>query len=133
MASARQARAWSTPARKSPLRVVTEIPPAAVGAGQATDARLLAPDSVPALRQMMISEFCEWLRSRTSRHGRPFQHETVSAYRDAAVALDAWMTRSGLEADFTGRLCLTRRRQPRCPALARILRARTDIRRRLRA
>jgi site-specific recombinase XerD len=102
MASARQARTWSTPARKSPLRVVTEIPPATVGAGQATDARRLAPDSVPALRQMMISEFCEWLRSRTSRHGRPFQHETVSAYRDAAVALDAWMTRSGLEADFTG-------------------------------
>jgi hypothetical protein len=51
---------------------------------------------------MMISEFCAWLRSRTNRHGRPFQDDTVSAYRDAAVALDAWMTRTGLEADFTG-------------------------------
>ncbi|HEY1919796.1 MAG TPA: hypothetical protein VGH27_29845 [Streptosporangiaceae bacterium] len=27
---------------------------------------------------------------------RPFQEDTVSAYRDAAVALDARMTRTGL-------------------------------------
>jgi hypothetical protein len=50
----------------------------------------------------MMSEFCGWLRSGTNRHGRPFQEDTVLAYRDAAVALDAWMTRTGLEADFTG-------------------------------
>jgi site-specific recombinase XerD len=51
---------------------------------------------------MMISEFCESLRSRTNRHGRPFQDDTISAYCDAAVALDAWMTRTGLQTDFTG-------------------------------
>ena len=50
----------------------------------------------------MISEYGEWLRSQTNRHGRPFQQETISAYRDAAVALSSWMTSAGLEADFTG-------------------------------
>lgn len=50
----------------------------------------------------MISEYGEWLRTQTNRHGRPFQAETISAYRDAAVALSAWMTSAGLEADFTG-------------------------------
>jgi hypothetical protein len=43
---------------------------------------------------------CPWLRSQTNRHGRPFQQETISAYRDAAVALSSWMTPAGLEADF---------------------------------
>lgn len=41
-------------------------------------------------------------KSRTNRHGRPFQEGTVSSYRDAVIALDAWMTKTGLEADFTG-------------------------------
>ena len=50
----------------------------------------------------MISEFGEWLRTRTNRHGRPFQEETIWAYRDAAVALSAWMGSEGLEADFSG-------------------------------
>jgi integrase/recombinase XerD len=52
-------------------------------------------------RQMMISEYGEWLRTQTNRHGRPFQAESISAYRDAAVALSSWMTSVGLEADFT--------------------------------
>jgi len=50
----------------------------------------------------MISEYGEWLRTRTNRHGRPFQAETISAYRDAAVALSSWMTSAGLSVDFTG-------------------------------
>jgi hypothetical protein len=37
----------------------------------------------------MISEYGEWLRSQTNRHGRPFQPETISAYRGAAVALSS--------------------------------------------
>jgi integrase/recombinase XerD len=49
----------------------------------------------------MISEYGEWLRTQTNRHGRPFQQETIWAYRDAAVALSSWMTSAGLEADFT--------------------------------
>ena len=54
-------------------------------------------------RQVMLSEYGEWLRTQTNRHGRPFQPETILAYRDAAVALSSWMTSAGLEADFTGR------------------------------
>jgi hypothetical protein len=37
-------------------------------------------------RQVMISEYGEWLRTQTNRHGRPFQPETISAYRDAALS-----------------------------------------------
>jgi hypothetical protein len=58
---------------------------------------VLQPGHMPEqVRQMMISEFGEWLRSRTNRHNRPFQEETISAYKDAAVALGAWMTKTGL-------------------------------------
>jgi len=102
MTSARQAVARTAPARKNPLRVVAEVPPIGAGPGQGAGLPLGRPDSPAALRTMMISEFCEWLRSRTSRHGRPFQADTISAYYDAAHALDGWMTRTGLEADFTG-------------------------------
>lgn len=38
---------------------------------------------------MMISEFEQWLRSRTSQEKRPFRSETVVAYAKAARALDA--------------------------------------------
>ncbi len=50
---------------------------------------------------LMISEFRDWLRSRTNRNGRPFQADTISVYADAAIALDAWMTAEGVDADFT--------------------------------
>jgi site-specific recombinase XerD len=53
------------------------------------------------LRAMQISEFCQWLRSRTNQEKRPFQEETVTAYKVAARALDAWMTASSVEGDFT--------------------------------
>jgi hypothetical protein len=93
--------------RKSPLRVVTELPPitfeeaagpAAARGGPGRDATGL---SAPELRRLMISEYRDWLRSRTNRHGRLFQGDTVSAYADAAIALDAWMTREKIGADFT--------------------------------
>jgi hypothetical protein len=53
------------------------------------------------LRAMQVSEFCQWLRSRTNQEKRPFQEETITAYKVAARALDAWMTASGLDGDFT--------------------------------
>jgi hypothetical protein len=53
------------------------------------------------MRQMMISEFADWLRTQTSKH-RPFQEETILAYSNAALALSTWMDHVGLEADFTG-------------------------------
>jgi hypothetical protein len=54
------------------------------------------------LRKMMISEFCEWLRTRTNKHNRPFQEGTIAAYSDAAIALSGWMGKQKIEKDFTG-------------------------------
>jgi site-specific recombinase XerD len=51
---------------------------------------------------MMLGEFCEWLRTRTNQQHRPYQEETISAYREAGAALSAWMTKTRLEVDFTG-------------------------------
>jgi integrase/recombinase XerD len=81
--------------RKSPLRVAAGIPHlAAIG-------RPAASMTGEQLRAMMISEFCQWLRSRTNKEKRPFQEETITAYKVAARALDAWMTSAGLDGDFT--------------------------------
>jgi hypothetical protein len=89
--------------RKSPLRIdtmpapgVTSPPP--IHAVPAPRAKPSAED----LRTLMLGEFCEWLRTRTNQHHRPYQEETISAYREAGAALSAWMTRIGMEADFTG-------------------------------
>ncbi len=89
--------------RKSPLRLAADPVPV-VSAGLSRGPDVLADggnrraDLSPAeLRQVMISEYGEWLRSQTNRHGRPVQAETISAYRDAAVALSSWMTSSGLQ------------------------------------
>ena len=94
--------------RKSPLRLATDpVPVISTGSAQVpdpvADGGFRRADLSPVQqREVMISEYGEWLRTLTNRHGRPFQAETISAYRDAAVALSAWMTSSGLEADFTG-------------------------------
>jgi integrase/recombinase XerD len=80
--------------RKSPLRLAAggepSFPPRQSG--------LLSPGQ---LRTMMISEFEQWLRSRTNQEKRPFQEETVVAYAKAARALDAWMTQKKIDGDFT--------------------------------
>ncbi len=61
-----------------------------------------APELTAAqLRRLMVSEFRDWLGTRTSRDKRPFQADTISAYADAAIALDAWMSREAIEEDFT--------------------------------
>jgi hypothetical protein len=69
--------------RKSPLRVAAASSPSFPD--HRPDGRL----SPAQLRAMMISEFEEWLRSRTSKEKRPFQEETVLAYAKAARVLDA--------------------------------------------
>lgn len=88
--------------RTSPLRAVqlAEEPVPAVSGGQVPGQRG-AGLSGPDLRRMMISEFAEWLRSRTSRHHRPFQEDTVSAYAETARVLDRWMTEQRIGGDFT--------------------------------
>jgi site-specific recombinase XerD len=90
-------------ARKSPLRLASDPVPV-VGGQPASPSVPSWPDaqSPQQMRKTMISEFCQWLRSRTNRLNRPFQEDTISAYRDAAVALDAWMTKTRMESDFTG-------------------------------
>jgi hypothetical protein len=50
---------------------------------------------------MMISEFEQWLRSRTNQEKRPFHEETIVAYAKAARALAAWMTAKKIDGDFT--------------------------------
>jgi hypothetical protein len=50
---------------------------------------------------MMITEFEEWLRSRTNKEKRPFDEETILAYAKAARALDAWMAKEPVDGDFT--------------------------------
>ncbi|HLH59355.1 MAG TPA: hypothetical protein VKV33_09425 [Streptosporangiaceae bacterium] len=90
--------------RKSPLRVATETRPFTPGdQDQGPAAARGGPGrreglSPRDLRRLMISEYRDWLRSRTSRDGRPFQEDTVPACADAAIALDAWMTREDLPA-----------------------------------
>lgn len=49
---------------------------------------------------MSVSEFTDWLRTRTNKHDRPFQEDTITAYRDAARALHRWMTSQGIDDDF---------------------------------
>jgi hypothetical protein len=64
--------------RKSPLRVAAGSPQlAAIG-------RPPAELTGQQLRAMMISEFGQWLRSRTNKEKRPFQEETIAAYQVAA-------------------------------------------------
>jgi len=95
--------------RKSPLRVVSEVPPFSfdeepgpVPASAQLEAERRPELTAAQLRRLMISEFRDWLTTRTNRNGRPFQADTISAYADAAIALDAWMSREGIETDFTG-------------------------------
>ena len=90
--------------RKSPLRVVTELQPLTIeeppDPGEAVGLPELGrpPELTAAqLRRLMISEFRDWLGSRTNRNGRPFQADTISAYADAAIALDTWMTAEGID------------------------------------
>jgi hypothetical protein len=53
------------------------------------------------MRQMMISEFGDWLRTQTNRQRRPFQEETIQTYTAAALTLSAWMEAEAISGDFT--------------------------------
>jgi site-specific recombinase XerD len=67
------------------------------------------PGSVPAAarhpgpepRAATLAEFADYLRTVTSRDGRPFQPATVSTYVFAGRALDRWMTAAEVKGDFT--------------------------------
>jgi len=96
------------PGRKSPLRAATLGGATGAAGPGLTTAEILAarsapPEAVPApqLRRMQISEFTIWLRSRTNKHHRPFQADTIAAYADAARALSDWMREQDIDGDFT--------------------------------
>jgi hypothetical protein len=81
----------SRAARKSPLRAATLSGIATAGAGLTTAEILTAGtghqrEAVPApdLRRMQISEFTIWLQSRTNKHHRPFQADTIAASAEPA-------------------------------------------------
>jgi hypothetical protein len=82
--------------RKSPLRLAEVQQPSFPGS--TSRGGRLSPQQ---LRAMMITEFEQWLRSRTNQEKRPFNEETVVAYAKAARALDAWMTKQKVDGDFT--------------------------------
>ena len=88
--------------RKNPLRVVGDpvpvVGPAAVPLAGPPLRTVYTPRE---MRQMMISEFGDWLRTQTNKQHRPFQEETILAYSNAALALSMWMEEVGLEVDFT--------------------------------
>jgi hypothetical protein len=80
-------------ARKNPLRVAGDPAPglSAASLSVATVARppLRTSYTPREMRQMMISEFADWLGTQTNKQRRPFQQETITAYCAAAEALSS--------------------------------------------
>ncbi len=98
------ARKQPAGARENPLRVVGDPVPVVGPSGSWV---AVAPPPRTAytpreMRQMMISEFGDWLRTQTNKQHRPFQEETILAYTNAALALSAWLDEVDIEVDFTG-------------------------------
>jgi site-specific recombinase XerD len=85
--------------RKSPLRALSGGAPGIIFRDEPLGSEPAV--SGPDLRKMMISEFCDSLRTRTNKKKLPFQEETITAYKIAARALDAWMTAQEIKGDFT--------------------------------
>jgi integrase/recombinase XerD len=85
--------------RKSPLR--TAHMPATSACSDPVAEPASRDISGAGLRRMMISEYTEWLRSVTSKQGRPFQEGTIRDYAETARVLDRWMTDQGHDGDFT--------------------------------
>lgn len=99
----RTARPPRKPGRRSPLRIATmeplDLTQSAAAAAESAAAR--RDVSWPELRQMMVSEFAEWLRTQTNKHKLPFQEQTITDYAETARVLDRWMTDQKVEGDFT--------------------------------
>lgn len=89
--------------RKNPLRVAGDPVPV-IGASEAAvvaPVRLRTAYTPREMRQMMISEFGDWLRTQTNKQRRPFQEETIQTYTAAALTLSAWMEAEGISGDLT--------------------------------
>ncbi|WP_405559108.1 tyrosine-type recombinase/integrase [Streptomyces canus] len=85
----------SAQARKSPLR-------ASQGTTRSTALRAIPsqPDQSD-IRQATLSDYATHLRASNNKHGRPYQEKTVRSYVESVKALDAWMSKAGVEGDFT--------------------------------
>jgi site-specific recombinase XerD len=96
-ASARSRRAAGRPL-KSPLAVAggSWQPDPAAGREAPVTRGSLLPD-----RAVTLAEFEEYLRTTTNRDGRPYEEATINAYLSPVKNLDAWMTATGIDGDFT--------------------------------
>jgi site-specific recombinase XerD len=52
-------------------------------------------------RGATLAEFEDYLRTVNNRDGRPYEERTIVSYVGAGKNLDAWMTGSGTDGDFT--------------------------------
>ena len=106
--------ASSKPALKSPLRTATMslglLPSLAGGSSEAAAAVPSAVSKMTAqqLRQMQVSEFCEWLRTQTNKHKRPFQEQTILDYAETARGFQNSATATDLAFYAAGSYSLTR-------------------------
>lgn len=73
------------------------VPSAGFGPKRAADVNIPGPD----LRKTEISEFGDWLRTQTNKQQLPYQENAILAYTEVARVLDRWMTKEGIDGDFT--------------------------------
>jgi site-specific recombinase XerC len=84
---------------KSPLAVASgsALPDAAGGTGTVPPARGVGVTE----RGVTLAEFEEYLRTVNNQDGRPYAEMTINAYVAPARHLDAWLTKEGIDGDFT--------------------------------
>jgi integrase len=84
---------------KSPLAVAagTSAAPVLPANGEGT----VLTGSALSDRGATLAEFEDYLRTVNSRDGRPYEEKTITSYVGPGKNLDAWMTRNGIDADFT--------------------------------
>ncbi|MFD3560115.1 tyrosine-type recombinase/integrase [Streptomyces sp. NPDC058686] len=86
----------SAAARKSPLRA------ASTTTASTTTLRAIPADpDASDVRQATAQDYATHLRASNNKHGRPYTEKTVTAYTKAVRAVDQWMSREGMEEDFT--------------------------------
>jgi integrase/recombinase XerD len=95
-ATATRARKPSAEVLKSPHAAPSSWP------GRAGPAARTAPGQVNlSVRQATIAEFTDHLRTTTNRDKRHYQQASIDAYVYPARNLDAWLSASGFDGDFT--------------------------------
>jgi integrase/recombinase XerD len=52
-------------------------------------------------RHATLAEFEDYLRTVNNRDGRPYEQRTIDSYVGPGKNLDAWMTATGIDGDFT--------------------------------